>query len=555
MQATSRYTMRLLVLLAATLIAAGLAVLIPSQVVSVSPPAHRPMLAAIFAGVGIFTGLAALRWHRHAVHESRWKPSGPSKLRKVEQVSPTAVSETGAADVAISEAALEALWSQVASSRAAFTDQGRVASTYAAVAAWKMTDRITEAVTLEDWRLNRSVTRQLHLDGVDGVGEWLFPALRRRKNILLDEIDVMLDGKQHILPSHNENVARSLWISVGLLSQAFDWSRNSELLGRMLGVVTCPRELRASAEYAKLRDDMTTFMAQHAEMPETGDEERQLARKSFDRNKRAVLRYMDYMADHHVMYVSMPSDRTVVLKVSYSERRTLQARSFSTWIRRWLGLPNYRYSLRLPDALDSPTYHLRAQSPDGTYCYDVVPRAAPLISAVTNDPITSLLPHGVDLRPAATHGTPAVHLYARGLHDLERDARENAGAKQIDVTVDMDFRIIPPGLSTAIVGLSLFLTSVVTSVALWHGSVFPDHVPVLLEELVPFGKDPDEGSTIQGSVLAVVLALPAIFSAWVASRFDSPGMRKVTPVLLLELITSPQVPTSFVRSRGNRVAC
>lgn len=126
-----------------------------------------------------------------------------------------------------------------------------------------------------------------------------------------------------------------------------------------------------------------------------------------------------------------------------------------------------------------------------------------------------------DINLSPTYGTPVAHFYSRSLGAFigatAAEAPAPSEARLRGLWLDLYFRPIPPGLSAPITLLSVYLAIITSSLALGHDRIFDGHNTT--------------------SVLAIVLGLPAIMSAWVASRFDSKGMRQATPTVILELLS------------------
>lgn len=411
---------------------------------------------------------------------------------------------------------IDAINARLKSLRQRFAPEQIAIATQHVLALWKSTERVTETVELGDTRITRHVHRQLALTTTPAVrrrsaGAWrrtkqvkelYVPVLRHRKQVLLDEIDVEVDGEQASTMSHADCVVLTIAVARNVFEEAFPGTPAlaDGLFRRLVAHISHPAPTSNTRDFDGLRNALRTRSV-----------------RADKRGLQHLLRFVDYLCDYYFIYVPVPADKEIVaIRTTYSELRHGARRGYSNRVRRWFGIPVYRYRIPVPEVLSAPTYHLRSRAPDGTY----------LNHALFREKLAGLRPvdetarfAGSEVRFAASYGTDTVHLYCRGLERIGLD--DSALDRHVvadGLYADIEFQVTPPGLSLPIVALSVYLFAIITTVAFTESSLFI------------------AGESAAGrSALTVILALPALLTAWIASRVDRNGLRLASPIALLEL--------------------
>jgi hypothetical protein len=409
------------------------------------------------------------------------------------------------------------------------TDE-RLGLSSSALALWDLNTRTTEEIVLGDSRITRKVTRTLRPPEQLTTGTWYLPALRHRKGRLIEDLHVQVSGGSQESVPFLTNVGLSLIVTQDLFCDSVGRSRSEfdadeqYLLKLALREVANPRPRSQTVGAAEVRGQIR----KHWKIKSGEVLKPQQSR---------FLRAFNYLCDYYIVFATQDmanATKQLELICTYSEGRAAFRRSMSNRLRRYLGLQVYHYKIAIPESVDAASYHLHTNAPDGTYLWSLVPRFA---SKGSEQPKPSEL---TDQLIGPTFGTAFVHYYSRYLGlafrgseaevDVERTP-ESRTYRLRGLHLDMQFKPVPPGLSAPITVLSIYLSIIVSVLAIYQQKIF---YTVTIDAVTGA---PHVGSQSTNAVLSIVLALPAIMSAWVASRFDQKGLRLATPILVFELLS------------------
>lgn len=407
------------------------------------------------------------------------------------------------------------------------------------------TSRAIDEIELQDTMYTRTINKTIEVplvEGAVGIATSLyFPLIRSLKGRLIDDLKVQVN---HV-PAETRPFRENLILSIILLAELFRDSfkteasaiANADIFEALIKEVAHqnPRSMPSLPEAELLL--LHAWLGDGAiSKPETAEDG---PKYLLGDRQRHFLSMLNYLLDYYFVFVRVDArtGASVNVEYTYTEARPNVVYGLSNRSRRWLGLPYYRFSVPIPLALDCYSYHFRAPAPEGTYLHVAAPRlkrrrrihefdvgadrtsALEIVARTQESTAAQFSPNGWF---SPTYGTPTVHFYGRALSSrLEMRSGENAESRSQRLSgfyLDLYFRPVPPGISGPVVVLSIYLAVITTAIAYGNHHVFEK-----------------TGGT--SSILGVVLGLPALMSAWVASRFDQKGLRQATPLMLLELFS------------------
>lgn len=371
--------------------------------------------------------------------------------------------------------------------------------------------RSTETVELLNSRLIRTIRRQINpstfrsgLRDKSADKVWFVPAMRHRKGEFTDNLEFWLnDVRVDALP-HRDNVALTVLVTTELVEAAIrvDRKARNRLSSLAAAVVSNPAPMSKRAIYEELVSLLDTMLPP-------------VNQRSVD--QKSLVHFIDYFADYYVTYVPVQGiSRPNTITTQFSEFRVRARTGQSNRVRRWLGIANNFYRIPIEEAFNSATYHFRCRAPADQYFNHGRCRV--------NAKATFAGMEAEEFSAAAsqfspTYGTDAVHFYSRGLRYPARFESQRSGVgPSHGLVLEIDFQPLPPGLSLPIVAVLAYLTVLVSTVA-----VLQNHV---------FGPGSD---TLSHSTLGLVLASPALITAWIASKVDGQGIKNASPIALIEV--------------------
>ncbi|MBB2890956.1 hypothetical protein [Flexivirga oryzae] len=420
--------------------------------------------------------------------------------------------------------------------------------------------RVHDRAELTEYTIEHNVQRQVNMErvvqrlntaktGADARGplfapkepplEWLYPLLRHTKGQALSRTDFMIDGvSADTLPSEQNITVTSMIVRrlfLLCIPRASAEEEELNLLRESLAVC----ESREPTAVRTFEDLVTRLQDRWKQLDGAEALQDMAVLESVPANRRLFLMLMRHLATYYVVWMQLPGPRCRI-DLSYHESRRYLNVGLSGRIRRYMGVPNLRYRIRVPEATDAASYHFQAMAPPDTYLFAGNVRL-PSESRMRTAAITNI---GNDLSREAQAGTNqnsasatrpglrviakmaqasvvSVHFHARQLrseispHSVDERGDERKRAKGL--YLDLAFVPIPPSAESAILGLSVYLALICSAIAFYQDRLFKHGEP--------------------GTAGTVVLGIPVLLSAWVASRFDYTGLRRATPVLISEMVS------------------
>lgn len=213
------------------------------------------------------------------------------------------------------------------------------------------------------------------------------------------------------------------------------------------------------------------------------------------------------------------------------------------------GLSERTHNINLALARISTSYHLTIVAPEGSYIYrantsrststpaDSKKGRAELIGSGS----TAIDPHfGV----SDSIGGESVEIYARDYHLVRVRANSANMPVVLQTSVSVETRERPPGAIALLAGLSVLLTSLLIAAGIWHDFMFGMTYSGLLNSgnpnLVDLALKCRSGDTSaaadsrctpsppSSSAVALIVALPAIISGWLASKATRQSLRNLS---------------------------
>lgn len=211
------------------------------------------------------------------------------------------------------------------------------------------------------------------------------------------------------------------------------------------------------------------------------------------------------------------------VSLSFKQLFPEQGSQFGERNRIRLGLRPRKMYLKLPLALETPSYHQDLVVPEGMYLYDSktllirerTDRKAMICKMEDVETIDQHLNPALD---CAGHGSQFAHIYGRGVRSL-RDNTAPDGMTLVPA-VRIEFRERPPGNLLLVFLLSIFVLSLV-----WISAVYSDWI------FDPEGRSLPAWAT-------VVFTAPTIVSAWVLSKFPGEVIGRASFVTLAMIFWS-----------------
>lgn len=407
-----------------------------------------------------------------------------------------------------------------------------------------ITGRTTQTLSLNEQSVKHSVRRTLRLPALPANGKVVFPILvhRARKGILIDSFTCEVNGKRVSTLSYEENqamthVAVNLFLAA-LLDEKTLSKKQVEIWDSIMTAICSSQPVRSQEfhKYVKEFARQLKTIAPHYKVDELAG----------------------IVTDLSVSYlvwarVTRESATEVRLGTSYTVPGTAQMLNIADRLRIRLGLLPRQLNFLLPLALETRSFHLSLELPDGMYLYSAdlrlivagrVPHERPAGTSVggakwrrrwkwlkkamlrsnrgtawsvTNqrqldngDELTGVAP---DFRRSGI-GLDYLHYYIRDLHAVRsRTGRAPGDGGSSSVAdrenhlipaVQVEIRETPPGNLLLVSVVAVYLALVTWGV----GTFYPD-------VMAPSGK----WSTL-------LFGIPAIVSSWIVAKFSSGSMSR-----------------------------
>lgn len=413
--------------------------------------------------------------------------------------------------------------------------------------------RVSESIELHSNYYSAKVNRVLNSGRPSDRRSPILPILRQKKGVLIDQLSVTQDGKSVSTLSYAESQGCTLVVINDLFRSCFPIVDGEPREGEHSSAPAALKdravqELERSSVLAALKDravqelpgepgrsndsSVTALLAQLEGLEDRATSES--ARRSW-----AALRELARMIDdHYFVYAQVEVDdkRPTRLCVSSNVALGLAGASVGDALRSTFGLSRRSHILPLSHATEAPSYHVNVSVPSGLYVFH-----AQWLPATRKDlavPDSASLPAPQDAalprrarRPTSLSsplGRAYWHGYLRDIdgytHDLEPQDPHKPRT-QLAVCLMLELRERPPGLLGVVTLLSFYLFTLTWWVGLYLDDVFPTEANAGSGVWSMVFRIPQTQSS---SVPTVLFGIPAIFSAWLASRYTAKTLSRVS---------------------------